>query len=75
MNSINGASFYNKGAHPFHRSWMQVMFDSYLRDELVPFVWDNCQSPGIWISTMGASFGAPSAPGASAANSADANEK
>ena len=58
VNSINGASFYNKGAHPFHRSWMQVMFDSYLRDEVVPFIWDNCQSPGIWISTMGASFGA-----------------
>jgi esterase/lipase superfamily enzyme len=37
---------------------MQAMFDSYLRDELVPFIWDNCQSPGIWISTMGSSFGA-----------------
>ena len=57
VNSINGASFYNKGAHPFHRSWMQAMFDSYLRDELVPFIWDNCQSPGIWISTMGCRLG------------------
>jgi esterase/lipase superfamily enzyme len=58
INSINGASFYNKSAHPFHRSWMQSRFDAYLRDELVPFIYDNCQSPGIWISTMGSSFGA-----------------
>jgi esterase/lipase superfamily enzyme len=58
VNSINGLSFYNKGAHPFHRSYVQSMFDSYLREEVVPFIWDNCQSPGIAISTMGASFGA-----------------
>ena len=37
---------------------MQSQFDAYLRDELVPFIYDNCQSPGIWISTMGSSFGA-----------------
>ena len=58
INSINGLSFYNKGAHPFHRSYVQSMFDSYLREEVVPFIWDNCQSQGIAISTMGASFGA-----------------
>ena len=58
VNSINGLSFYNKGAHPFHRSYVQSMFDSYLREEVVPFIWDNCQSQGIAISTMGASFGA-----------------
>src|SRR5215471_11996071 len=58
VNSINGLSFYNKGAHPFHRSYVQTLFDSYLREEVVPFIWDNCQSPGIAISTMGMSFGA-----------------
>src|SRR5207249_9141455 len=58
INSINGLSFYNKGAHPFHRSYVQSMFDSYLREEVVPFIWDNCQTQGIAISTMGASFGA-----------------
>jgi len=58
VNSINGLSFYNKGAHPFHRSYVQSVFDSYFREEVVPFIWDNCQSPGIAISTMGASFGA-----------------
>src|SRR6266850_1320725 len=58
INSVNGLSFYNKGAHPFHRSYVQSVFDSYLREEVVPFIWNNCQSPGIAISTMGASFGA-----------------
>src|SRR5438045_7081011 len=58
INSINGHSVYNKGAHPFHRSYVQAVFDSYLREEVVPFIWDNCQSQGIAISTMGASFGA-----------------
>ena len=45
VNSINGSSFYNKSAHPFHRSYVQSLFDSYLREEVVPFIWDNCQSP------------------------------
>ena len=57
VNSINGLSFYNKGAHPFHRSYVQSVFDSYLREEVVPFIWDNCQSR-IAITTMGSSFGA-----------------
>ena len=57
VNSINGLSFYNKGAHPFHRSYVQSVFDSYLREEVVPFIWDNCQSQ-VGIATMGASFGA-----------------
>ena len=58
VNSINGLSFYNKGVHPFHRSYIQAAFDSYLREEVVPFIWSNCQTKGIAISTMGASFGA-----------------
>src|SRR5207249_1482911 len=58
VNSINGLSFYNKSAHPFHRSYVQAVFDSYLREEVVPFIWNNCQTQGIAISTMGASFGA-----------------
>src|SRR5258708_2139659 len=57
VNSINGLSFYNKGVHPFHRSYVQSVFDSYLREEVVPFIWDSCQSR-VAIATMGASFGA-----------------
>ena len=57
VNSINGLSFYNKSAHPFHRSYVQSVFDSYLREEVVPFIWDTCQAR-VAIATMGASFGA-----------------
>src|SRR3984885_13493021 len=58
INSVNWAGFYDKGAHPFHRSYVEAQFDAYIREEVVPFVRDNCQSGDIAISTMGASFGA-----------------
>lgn len=57
VNSANGYGLYNKRAHPFHRSYIQSMFDAYVREEAIPFIWDNCQSR-MAISTMGASFGA-----------------
>jgi esterase/lipase superfamily enzyme len=57
VNSANHLGLYNKGAHPFHRSYMQSMFDAYLREEVVPFIWDHCKSL-VAISTMGSSFGA-----------------
>ncbi|MGH8248419.1 MAG: esterase family protein [Gammaproteobacteria bacterium] len=56
--SVNNESFYNKAAHPFHRSYVQKQFDEYVRWELIPFVQENCRTPGIMVSTMGASFGA-----------------
>ena len=56
--SNNHDSFLNKGAHPFHRSWRQRMFDEYIRDEVIPFVHSHCQAPGIPITTFGASLGA-----------------
>jgi esterase/lipase superfamily enzyme len=58
VNSINEAGFYNKRAHPFHRSWVQKQFDEYLRYEVVPFIHHHCNTDWIGISTMGASFGA-----------------
>jgi len=58
VNSVNSAGFYNKGAHPFHRSWVQSRFDAYVREEVIPFIHDNCHSHDVVISTMGASFGA-----------------
>jgi esterase/lipase superfamily enzyme len=36
---------------------VQSVFDSYLREEVVPFIWENCKSR-VAIATMGASFGA-----------------
>jgi esterase/lipase superfamily enzyme len=58
VNVNHGDSFANRGAHPFHRSWMQRMYDEYIRHEVIPFAWHHCQSPGIGIWTMGASLGA-----------------
>jgi esterase/lipase superfamily enzyme len=58
VGSNNHDSFLNKGAHPFHRSWRQRMFDEYIRDEVVPFVHTHCQSPGVPVTTFGASLGA-----------------
>ena len=58
VGSNNHDSFLNKGAHPFHRSWRQRMFDEYIRDEVIPFIHSHCQSPGIPITTFGASLGA-----------------
>jgi esterase/lipase superfamily enzyme len=54
-NNVND-SFFNKGAHPFHRSWMQRMFDEYIRWEVIPFIHD--QSRGLTpVGAMGASLG------------------
>ncbi len=34
------------------------MYDAYVAEEVVPFVHSHCQTPGIGITTTGASFGA-----------------
>jgi esterase/lipase superfamily enzyme len=58
INANSSDSFYNKGAHPFHRSYMQAQYDAYVRHEVVPFVRHHCQSEHLAISTFGASLGA-----------------
>ncbi|MBP1605640.1 MAG: putative hydrolase of the alpha/beta superfamily protein [Acidobacteria bacterium] len=57
LNHNASESFYNKGAHPYHRSWMQRMYDEYVREEVVPFVHNHCRSL-LPISVMGPSLGA-----------------
>jgi len=57
VGSNSDQSFYNHHAHPAHRSWMQRMWDEYIRWEVVPFIHADCQGPEP-IATMGASFGA-----------------
>jgi esterase/lipase superfamily enzyme len=58
VNSVNNESWYNKQAHPAHRSYMQSMYDAYVAQEVVPFIRSHCQSPDIAITTTGSSFGA-----------------
>jgi esterase/lipase superfamily enzyme len=57
INTNSSDSFYNQGAHPLHRSWMQRMYDEYLVAEIVPFIHHHCHG---WqpIATLGASLGA-----------------
>src|SRR5439155_25165963 len=58
INSVNSDSFQIQGAHPFHRSWMQAQYDAYVANEVFSFIDSQCQTPGIGISTLGASLGA-----------------
>lgn len=41
-----------------HCVWIQKQFDGYLREEVVPAIRHDCQSPGISLLTAGASIGA-----------------
>ncbi len=56
VGSNGDQSFYNKGAHPYHRSWMQRQWDEYIRREVIPFIHTHCGL--VPIATMGASLGA-----------------
>jgi esterase/lipase superfamily enzyme len=58
VNANSTESFYNRGAHPYHRSWMQRMYDEYLLEELVPFVHSHCRTSMIALTTTGMSLGA-----------------
>jgi esterase/lipase superfamily enzyme len=58
VGTVSGDSFYNRGAHPYHRSYVQAMFDAYIREDVVPFIHAHCQSSAIGITTTGASLGA-----------------
>jgi esterase/lipase superfamily enzyme len=58
VNSVNNESWYNKGAHPRHRSYVQAIYDDYIAHEVAPFVQHHTQTPGIPITTTGSSFGA-----------------
>lgn len=58
INSINRDSWLNENIHPGERAWRQYLYDRYVCEEVVPFIQNDCQSPGIQIATAGASFGA-----------------
>jgi esterase/lipase superfamily enzyme len=58
VNVNHGDSFANRPAHPFHRSWMQRLYDEYILHEVIPFVRHDCQSWDLAVGTIGASLGA-----------------
>jgi esterase/lipase superfamily enzyme len=58
VSSVNNESWYDKQAHPRHRSYVQAMYDAYISFEVAPLIHDHSRTPGIPITTTGSSFGA-----------------
>lgn len=58
IDSINKEGWLNKKIHPGERAWQQVLFDRYVVNEVVPYIYGVTKTPGIPITTTGASFGA-----------------
>lgn len=57
INSINDLSWDNPNISPGERAWRQELYDRYIIDELVPFIFNNCGGK-LPLATAGASFGA-----------------
>lgn len=57
VDSLNGRAWLT-GVSPGHASWIQKAFDSAIRDEVVPAIRADCQTPEIEIVAAGPSIGA-----------------
>jgi esterase/lipase superfamily enzyme len=57
VRSVTREGLFNKQAHPFHRSWVLRCYDTYIRQEVIPFIHHQCKGL-VPIATMGASLGA-----------------
>ena len=55
--SIAGQAWFGRAGSPEHRMWLQDQFHWFVRDEVVPAIWTDCQTElPIWVG--GASIGA-----------------
>lgn len=54
--TVNSESWYNKSVHPAVRAARHAQYDSYLRNELVPYIHNRAQRGDLAV--YGASFGA-----------------
>ena len=57
VNAINNLSWFNESIHPYERARRQRLYDSYIRHEVVPFIYSRCGGQ-VPICTVGASMGA-----------------
>lgn len=57
ISSINNESWLNNSIHPPHKSIRHGQYNQYVIEEVVPFIYNNCQSH-LPIITTGASVGA-----------------
>jgi esterase/lipase superfamily enzyme len=58
INSINRDSWMNNHVHPADAARINVFYDRYIAEEVVPFIYNNCNNSRIGIAATGASFGA-----------------
>jgi esterase/lipase superfamily enzyme len=56
VDTVNDESWYNKGVHPAVRAARHNQYDTYLRHELVPYIFNRAQRGDLGV--YGASFGA-----------------
>lgn len=57
INSINRYSWLNDAVHPREKAVRQTQYNGYITEEVVPYIWNNCQGK-VGIITAGASLGA-----------------
>ncbi len=57
INSINSEAWLNKQIHPKYKALRQQQYNSYITDEVVPYIWKSCGGR-TGILTSGASLGA-----------------
>lgn len=56
--SISGEGWLSNDAAPAHKAWLQGRFDTYLADELVPWIRHDVGDPSVRLVAAGASIGA-----------------
>ncbi len=57
INSINKDGWLNPDVGVGHKAWLQHLYNQYICNEVVPYIWDSCQSR-IGVIASGASLGA-----------------
>ncbi len=57
INSINKDSWLNPSCPPRYKGLIQVAYNNYITEEVVPYIWNDCKGR-IGIITCGASLGA-----------------
>ncbi len=55
VDSVDGESWYNRHASGRHKIWVQMRFQEYISDEVVPLIRSKNRSPHL--ITLGCSFG------------------
>jgi esterase/lipase superfamily enzyme len=56
VDTVNNESWYNRRAHPAIRAARHAQYDAYLRNEMVPYIFNRAQRGDLAV--YGASFGA-----------------